>query len=110
MHKELNIMTLKDRRNLHMSVECHRNINNEYASLRNFFTPMSNIATRTTRMTEANNMYIPNTVTQTGRKAFSFRGPNHWNKLNDCHKKIEKLKPFKNQLEKELLRDVNHPG
>ena len=110
MHKELNIMTLKERREFHMSVECHKNIYNEHAALKGFFIPLSEVAIRTTRMTEANNMSIPNIVTQTGRKAFSFRGPNHWNKLDDSLKKVDKLKQFKNQLQKEILRDVNHPG
>ena len=110
MHKELNLMTLKERRDYHLSVECHKNVNNEFAALHSFFVPQSTIAVRSTRGTEANQMSIPKLVTQTGRKAFSFRGPDHWNRLNASLRKIDKLNPFKNELLKEFMRDVNQDG
>ena len=110
MHKELNIMTLKERRDYHLSVECHKNIHNEFAALKMFFTPIAATNVRSTRGTEANKMCVPNLVTQTGRKAFSYRGPNHWNKLDSKLTKLMTLNPFKNALLKDVLRDVNHPG
>ena len=103
-------MTLKERRDYHMSVECHKNVHNQFAALHSFFTPLSTIAVRTMRGTEAKQMSIPKKVTQTGRKAFSYRGPDHWNKLDVCLRNLDKVNPFKNQLLKEFMRDVNHPG
>ena len=66
--------------------------------------------TRTTRGMEASTMVVPNIVTVTGRKAFSYHGPAHWNGVKSELRNIEKLVSFKSQLLKEILRDVNHPG
>ena len=110
MHRELNIMTLKERRDFRLSVECHKNIHNEFAALKTFFIPITAVSVRNMRGTEANKMSVPNIVTQTGRKAFSYRGPQHWNKLEVRITKLETLNPFKSALLKDILRDVNHPG
>ncbi len=77
MHNDLNILKLNDRRKLHLSMECHKSINNSSNSLSMYFKLM---VTRATRAGE-NKMELPNLRTNMGRRAFSFRGPDHWDKL-----------------------------
>ena len=53
---------------------------------------------------------VENIRTVTGRKAFGFRGPNFWNKLEIEARVIEEKRAFKNHISKLFCRDVNHPG
>ena len=110
MHKELELMTLTGQRNYHLSVECYKYVNSPFEALCKFFIPRSVNTVRTTRGMEANTMCVPNIVSSIGSKAFSFHGPNHWNKIDVNLRSIATLIPFQNALLKEFLRDVNHPG
>ena len=110
MHKELELLKLKDRRQYHLSVECYKNVTNESTGLHKLFVPKARVAARVTRLTEANTMIVPNIVSDTGRKAFSYRGPRHWNTVSTEMRNVDKLTTFKNKLMKQMLRDVNHPG
>ena len=65
---------------------------------------------RTTQGTEANSMDVPNICTGTGRKAFSFCGPDHWNGQNQNLNVIESLNTFLQPILKTICRDVNNPG
>ncbi len=110
MHQESNIPTLGDRRTYHVLIECHKNIYNTDASLKYMFVCESDIRERCTRNTDTQSMFIPHYRTVTGRKAFSFRGPQTCNSLNRPIRMIESLNAFKSEILKDVMRDVNHPG
>ena len=105
MHKSLELLTLKDRRHLHMSMDCHAHINNPKSSLNKYFKKRE---TRRTRAGESK-MELPNLRSNTGRKAFSFRGPQHWLSLPENTRIIESKQLFKKECIKNLMRDVDHP-
>ena len=86
-------------------MECHKSINNPSNSLSRYFKAM---VTRTTKSGE-NKMALPNLRTNQGRRAFSFRGPDHWDKLPADIKNIESLAVFKTEYVKRFNRDENHP-
>ena len=107
MHKELNLLTLGERRHLHMSMECFRQVNSK-SGLNNMF--VQHTTGRVTRGTSTKNMKIPTMTTTTGRKAFTFRGPTHWNSLSSDLKENDNKNSFKSGASKLFARDVNHPG
>ena len=106
MHKELSLLTIKERQSLHMSMECFRQVNTQ-SSLNHMFTRVNS---RVTRGSTNVNMTVPNLMTNSGRKSFSFRGPNHWNSLPNEVKAINTKQTFKSSVSKLFSRDVNHPG
>ncbi len=110
MHQELNLPTLRQRRMIHMAVECHNNIFNPESGLQSMFTQQDSERTRRTRSTNTNKMVIPKVKTMAGRKAFSYRGPHFWNNLDEESRQIENKNGFKKHISKEICRDVNHPG
>ncbi len=101
VHSELNLSTLKDRCNYHLSVECHKNIYNSTSGLHHFFIKCGERAVRTTRGTASELMVVPDIRSELGRRAFSYRGPNHWNKISAETRKINSLPSFKTHLSKE---------
>ena len=54
-------------------------------------------------------MKVPTIATTVGRKAFSYRGPVHWNSLPVELKDNENKNSFKSGASKLFARDVNHP-
>ena len=58
-------------------MDCHKSVNDKNSSLARYFIP------KVTHVTRAGNpcMEIPNLKTNVGRRAFSYRGPEHWDKL-----------------------------
>ena len=86
-------------------MECHKSINNKTHSLFKYFKP---IVTRTTRAGE-NKIALPKLRTNMGRRVFSFRDPDHWDKLPADIKKIESSTAFKSEYSKRFFRDENHP-
>ena len=109
MHTCLNLMTLQERRAVHMATECHRNIYNREAGLHNVFQDVDENRVRATRSEHTCKMKVPDVKTVTGRKAFSYRGPCFWNGLDDDTRIIENKATFKNHINKALCRGVNHP-
>ncbi len=105
MHNSLELLTLKNRRHLHLSMDCHAHINNANSSLNKCFK------TRETRRTRAggSKMELPNLKSNIGRKAYSYRGPQHWISLPEETRKIESKPLFKKECIKNLMRDINHP-
>ena len=65
---------------------------------------------RRTRVSEEECMCMPPLNTNIDRRAYSYPGPDTWNKLNKSVKAIKTRSAFKNQYLHELMRDVNHPG
>ncbi len=110
LHQNLNLPTLKQRRAIHMAMECHNNIFNEEAGLHSFFEKIDSTRRRTTRMENTNCMKTANIRSVVGRKAFSFRGPDFWNKLELDLRLITSKNGFKQHISKVVCRDVNHPG
>ena len=72
--------------------------------------PKDNNRERVTGSTSTNQVEVDNIRTVTGRKAFRFRGPNYWNKLDNDSRALENQTEFKNHISKVVCRDVNHPG
>ncbi len=107
MHKELNLLYLKDRQYLHLSMECYKQINTN-SGLNSMFTQTDH--GRNTRGTSTKNMIVPRLLTSNGRKAFSYRGPLHWNTLPNKIKENDSKTSFKTCVSKLFARDENHPG
>ena len=107
MHNELKLLMIKDRQQIHLSMECFRQINT-ISGLNDLF--VKHDTGRVTRGTNMNNMKIPVMNTATGRKAFSYRGPSHWNTLPPDLKINDNKNSFKSGVSKLFARDVNHPG
>ena len=105
MHKDLEILKLDNRRKLHLSMECHKAINEEGHSLARYFNKR---IMRTTRAGETR-VEVPNRRTNMGRRGISFRGPNHWEKLPSDIKTITSKTSFRSEYLKILFREENHP-
>ena len=98
------MLNLSQRRELHLSVDCYKHVNNDESSLHQLFKAK---ATRHTRAGEQ--MEIPNLRTNFGRNAYSYKGPKHWNRIPPHIKSSKSVNVFKSEYLKLLLRDVNHP-
>ena len=91
-------------------MECFNNVNNKEAGLNSFFKPTAETHIRTTRQTECKTMNVPNIRTNTGRKSFSYRGPNFWNNITSDIRIIENKNDFKREVTRITCLDENHPG
>ena len=107
MHEKLKVLTLAQQRELHLAIDCYKNVKDELSSLNRLFEMTR--GARTTRST-GHNVKVPNYRTVSGRKAFSFRGPDLWNEIAVELKSLAAVNAFKNAYIRELLRDANHPG
>ncbi len=110
LHSELQLPYLSQRRNIHMAMECFTGVHNVESGLHYMFNPIDDTRERETRSTRTNLVKVTNVRTVTGRKAFGFRGPNFWNKLEAESRTITDKPAFKNHISKVVCRDVNHPG
>ncbi len=104
MHTDLKLLPLEKRRNLHISMDCFNHINNAESSLSKYFVKKN---TRTVR--GGDKYQLPHLKTTMGRKAYSYRGPEHWSQLPEDMKQITSKQLFKSEMTKSLLRDINHP-
>ncbi len=111
MHKELNLMPLEERREVHFSLLCHKNVYPEgRQSLTKYFIPARIVGGRRTRGITSKNMQLPNIRTEKGRCAFAYQGPKHWNSLDAGLKCIEKFNSFKKEILKTDSAELdNHP-
>ena len=110
LHTELELPTLKQRRQIHMAMECHNSIFNEEAGLHRMFKPIDDNRARPTRSENQNLMTVANIRTVNGRKAFTYTGPFFWNILDNEARQIESKNSFKTHITKLICRDVNHLG
>ena len=101
MHKELHLIPREDRRNLHPSQLCHKGINDEPKhSLNRFFERISLKNHRPTRTRNIMTMKVPNLKSSKAMLGFAYRGPAHWNKLDNEHKLIKNHTTFRNAIYK----------
>ncbi len=110
MRQELKLPTLRQRRTIHMAMECHKNVYNPESGLQSMFIQQDITRTRRTRTTDTNTMLIPQVRSMVGRKSFAYRGPYFWNNLDRESRLLENKNSFKNHISKQICRDVNHPG
>ena len=101
MHKQLELLTLKQRRFIHQAVDCHNNIYNEEAGLHSMYQTVDD-RVRATRSIGTNYMKVPNIRSCTGRKAYSYSGPSFWNKLDSDTRQLEDKTAFKRHISKEI--------
>ncbi len=104
MHDTLDILTLNQRRQLHMSLDCFTHINNPNSSLNKYFKFWPGRVTKTGET----RLELPNLKTNFGRRAFSYRVPNHWMKLLEEIKNLTSRPMFKTACIRNM-RDENHP-
>ena len=112
MHRSLKLELLNDRRNVHMALECHKNIYFEdQSSLAHFYVPVIDIQGGIrTRHSESKFMSVPRTRTAVGGKAYSVRGPNFWNSIVKEFRLIETFSEFKTSISSSaLVMFENHP-
>ena len=111
MHKELGLMFLEDRRNVHLGETCHKNLYTEQPqSLTKYLHRVNEGQARTTRQRNHGNLQVPRCRTVAGGKAFSVRGPSFWNSLDNDLKLIEKFTEFTQEIRRILDQTYdNHP-
>ncbi len=99
MHQQLKLMPLKDRRDIHCSQICHKAVYEQPPhSLNHFFNRVQQDRARVTRTSNAMTMKLSVLKSVKSRKAFSYRGPNHWNKLDNDLKNTVKFVSLKTKL------------
>ena len=82
MHIALELHQLKDRRQFYFSTLCHKNVHTEESTgLSKLFIKLETHQARRTRASNEFNIVVPDIRSNCGRKAITFRGPQHWNKL-----------------------------
>ena len=78
MCKELGLLDLEMRRNMHLSFTFHKTVHtNGRDSLSKFFIPVGRPGRRITRHGNEKNMTVPRVRTNKGRCGICFRGPLH---------------------------------
>ena len=111
MHRDLEIMILDDRRQIHLGELCHKNIYYDTEqSLTKYLVRVNEIGTRRTRRSNKGNFQIPRCRTVMGVNAFSVRGPKFWNSLDNNLKVLEKFTVFAKELHSKWDQTLdNHP-
>ncbi len=104
MHPELKLLTLEKRRELHLATECYKHVKTSDSSWSHMFVPKVNRRTRT-----GDKYKVSELRTTTGRKAFSYRGPDFWNQVPEELKNSQNPNAFKTDYLNNILWDVNHP-
>ena len=95
MHRELDLMTLNCRRNLHLGNLCHKAVHSDCRTgVTKFFKHLSNRGTRVSARTNIYNVVIPDVRSNFGRKSLSYRGPYFWNVLSNDLKNLTKSNSF----------------
>ena len=103
MHHELKLDYLKDRRNMHLLTECHKNIHTDKTlPLQSFFILNKNCPLRRTHRVCKYDVLVPRLRTSAVQKAFSYVGPATWNRLLADLKETIKLNSFKNKFKKSV--------
>ena len=110
-HNTLGLLSLQNRHDLHMSVNCHKSIYFQgLSSLSGFYVPILRVTGRTTRQAETFIIHVPRMHTKLGQNAISVRGPKHWNGLPADLRLIQNFNQFKRMISlriRELFE--NHP-
>ena len=111
LHSRCNLLLLTERRNIHMAIECHKNIYfDNQASLASFYVPVVRVVGARTRLLDSMKMVVPRVKTAAGNKAYSVRGPKFWNSLKVEFRILESFSLFKSRISasaKDMFE--NHP-
>ncbi len=111
LHSHCNSLLLTDRRNVHMALECHKNIYFEnQASLGHFYVPVVRVTGAHTRLLNNMHMIVPRVKTAAGMKAYSVRGSKFWNSLKMEIRLLESFNLLKSRISvsaKDMFE--NHP-
>ena len=96
MLNELGLLTLDERRNLHLIFEIYKTINTDgNQGLKMFFTPVLSVRGHALRAHSNKNVTVPRVRTNMGQCSISYRGLNFWNKLPLEAKLVPKFVSFK---------------
>ena len=106
MENELNLPSIRDRIDFHMSIECFKQVHIPNSSSSNMFVLRE--TGRNTRAANTNVMIVPRVRTNMGRNAFSYKGLVHWNKLDPNKRTITDQNEFQRSVTKLNNRDVDH--
>ena len=99
MHSELGLLTLNERRNLHLGFKIHKTVNEECnISLKCFFVSISTHKTRPVRGIHSHDMVVPRVRSGMGQRAITYRGPKFWNNLPLDVKNVTVFSTFKRLL------------
>ena len=86
-----------------------KNIYNQNSGLNSFFEKTSLRQARVRKGTETELIVVPDIQSDLGKCAFSYRGPNHWNKLARIITMIKSKTTFKISISKINNCDVDQP-
>ena len=111
MHQDLSLLTLQNRRDLHMCVSCHKSIYFDGKScLSGFYVPVTAVTGRSTRAADTLVMKVPRMRTKLGQRAISYRGPKFWNSIPRELRIVENFTTFKRLISLRITNlFVNHP-
>ncbi len=79
MHIDLDLLPLDVRCHVRLVSECYKATNLQQYSLQDFFVPIVRVTGPRTRAMNNVTYVVPRCKSDSGRKAFSFRGPRVWN-------------------------------
>ena len=109
MHKDLKLLRLKDRRQMHLQHINHKNIHVKGSLSRLLRRRQGDCVQRTGHANELT-LFEPRMKTNKSRCAYSYRGPYSWNRLEADIEEIESFNAFKSMLSKKLSQIYdNHP-
>ncbi len=111
MHGGLSLLSLQNRRDLHMCVSCHKSIYFQgKSSPSGFYVHVIAVTGRNTRAADTLSMKVPRTKTKLGQYAISYRGPKFWKTIPRDLRLVENFATFKRLLSLYIMNlFVNHP-
>ena len=102
LHKELEVLKVKDINKLHTAKFAHMQQNNKTPNIfKNFFIANQTVHQHNTR--QNHNLHINQPNTNNGKRTMKYHGATIWNALAGSLRKIESNKTFGSQLKRSLL-------
>ena len=102
LHKELEVLKVKDINKLHTAKFVHMQQNSKTPNIfKNFFIANQTVHQHNTR--QNNNLHITQPNTNNGKRTMKYHGATIWNALAGPLRKIESNKTFGSQLKRSLL-------
>ena len=102
LHKELEVLKVKDINKLHTVKFVHMQQNNKTPNIfKNFFIANQTVHQHNTR--QNHNLHINQPNTNNGKRTMKYHGATTWNALAGSLRKIESKKTFGSQLKRSLL-------
>ncbi len=99
MHKDLGLLTLTERRQLHFGFQIHKTMYEDCnVSLKRFFVSVTSGRVRPIRGNHRYDMVVPRVRSSMGEKAIAYRGPSFWNFLPVDVKCVTVFSSFKRVL------------